>query len=162
MESASIGRIIRRTRDTVADQACSRDYALTDPLATVSVLTNAATHELKCFAARSLLRGDCAAAPTTNVVHQITVAARCVPEELAGGHEAAATNSLRDGATTVAAAASREGFHGRRGVAATVGSTFSRAASIAREPRKGSPRAAILRHSYHLRCENRSQPENQG
>ena len=59
-------------------------------------------------------------------------------------------------------AASREGFHGRRGVAVTVGSTCSRAASIAREPRKGSPRAAILRHSYHLRCENRSQPENQG
>ena len=32
----------------------------------------------------------------------MTVAARCAPEEGAGGHEAAATNSLRDGATIVA------------------------------------------------------------
>ena len=40
--------------------------------------------------------------------------------------------------------ASRDGFHGRRGVAFTVGLTCSRASSSARQPRKGSPRAAIL------------------
>ena len=101
MEAASIGRIIRRTQDTVADQACSRDYASTDPLLAVSVLEYAATHALKCDAARSLLRGDCAAAPTTNIVLQTTATARCAPEEGAGEHEAAATNSLRNGATIV-------------------------------------------------------------
>ena len=51
------------------------------------------------------------------------------------------SSKWRDNCTPTA---SREGFHGRSGVAFTVGLTCSRASSSARQPRKGSPRAAIL------------------
>ena len=122
----------------MADQACCEDYASTDPLMTVSVLTNAATHELKCDAARSLLRGDCAAAPTTNVVHQITVAARCVPEELAGAHEAAAANTLRVGATVVAQSRVEQVAVGAAALISPSGQPAAQTRSIARRHAKAA------------------------
>ena len=73
-----------------------------DPLATVSVLPDGATHAVKGAAAQRLLRGRRAAAATAAMVHRMTVAARCTPEEGAAGQSSAATNSLRYGATIVA------------------------------------------------------------
>ena len=51
-----------------------------------------------------MLRGHRAAATAVVSVHRMTVAARCAPEEGAGGQTSAATNSLEDGVTIVAQA----------------------------------------------------------
>ena len=77
-------------------------HASTGPLATVSVLPDAAPHAYKCAAAQSMLRDRRAAATTVVLVHRMTMAAPCAPQEGAAGQSSAATNSVRDGATIVA------------------------------------------------------------
>ena len=53
-----------------------RHVTQTDPLATVSVLPDAAPHAYKCAAAQSMLRDRRAAATAAAPVHRITVVAR--------------------------------------------------------------------------------------